>query len=317
VKKKIMDEIIKAKKIAIIPHISADGDALGSSFGLALGLKKLNKDVEVFLEEEVPTIYKFMPGLELEKEYTFQSSYYDLVIAIDVGDVSRLGERSELLNNGRKTVNIDHHKTNTLFAFYNLVDSGISSVGEMIYTMLVELGVEINKDIATCLYIAISADTGGFRYSNTTSATHKVISEIVSFGVDIADISKKIFDNVSFQKLKLVGKAVDSIELIENGKIAVIVISDKGLNISGLKDEDYDGIVNLGRNIEGVEVSILFREKPNGEIKINLRSNYYVDVSKLANMYMGGGHKRAAGCVVKGELKKMKKQVLEDLISEM
>ncbi|MEN8906899.1 MAG: bifunctional oligoribonuclease/PAP phosphatase NrnA [Clostridiales bacterium] len=313
----VVREIRKSKKIAIIPHISADGDALGSSFGIALALKKINKSVDVFLEEDIPQVYNFLPGKELEKEFKYESGFYDLVIAIDSGDVKRLGARSELFERGIKTINIDHHETNTFFGFHNWIEKKASSVGEMIYKLLKELNIELDKEISTCLYVAISADTGGFRFSNTTAYTHKIISELVSFGIDIADISRKIFDSISFSKLILMSRAINNTEIIEKGKVSIITLKDKETNIKGLRNEDYDGIINIGRNLHGVEVCILFRELLNKEIKINFRSNYYVDVAKIANMYKGGGHKRAAGCIQKGKLEEVKKWVLEDIIKEI
>jgi phosphoesterase RecJ-like protein len=314
---KILIEIKKSKKIAILPHISADGDALGSAFALALGLKKMNKDIDIYLEEEIPKIYDFLPGRDFKKDYEGNEIFYDLVIAIDTGSVERLGHRKFIFNNCINTINIDHHKTNDYFGFNNWIDVNASSVGEMIYAILKALNIDMDKDIATCLYVAISTDTGSFRFSNTTSLTHKIISDIISYEIDVADISKRIFDNISIQKLKLMSKAINSVELYENGKIALMSVSDDKIGIDGLKNEDFDGIVNLGRNVNGVEVSILLRKWNDKEIKVNFRSNYYVDVSKVAGVFKGGGHKRAAGCIIKGSPEEIKKIVLKEIISEI
>jgi phosphoesterase RecJ-like protein len=161
---KIISEIKEAGSIAILPHIYADGDALGSSFALALALKKFGKKVSVYLEEEIPYIYNFLPGIELAVVYKGETVVSELVIALDTGDKERLGTRADIFNKAKTTVNIDHHSTNSMFAQNNLVHTESSAVGEIIFQLIKMLGLELSQDISICLYTAISTDTGGFRY---------------------------------------------------------------------------------------------------------------------------------------------------------
>lgn len=313
----IITSIKESDKIIIMPHLNVDGDGYGSSLALGMILNKMGKHVKVLLEEAAPEVYTFLPGSELVDIYKVQNSFYDLAIALDTGDMGRLGQRADIFSSSKKTINIDHHNTNTEFAFYNYVDSKASAVGEIVYQLIKELGENLDRDISTCLYVAIATDTGGFRYSNTTAVTHQIAGELLNSGVDVADISQKLFDSTTLQKVKLSSLASDSLELLEKGKISIMVLTDEMMAKAGAKEEDCDGIVNIGRSIRGVEVSILLRQRKNGEIKGNLRSNTNVDVSAIAGMFGGGGHKKAAGFTAAGKLEDIKKQLIDDIKEEI
>ncbi len=311
--REIVKLIAQAGGIAIFPHVSADGDAIGSSLALALALKNAGKKVIVYLEENIPTVYRFLPGTELACFYDTQDEVMDINIALDTGDVGRLGTRGDAFFEAPCTINIDHHVTNTKFALLNFVDDMSASTGEIVYTLLKKLKLGIDRDIAACLYTAVSTDTGGFKYSNTTSETHRIASELLATGIDIGELSQRIFDNTTYTKLKLTQKAIELLELHENAKLAAVAISQADLQATGAKDEDCDGIVNIGRSIEGVEVSVLVKEKNAEEVRVNLRSKTHVDVSEVAAAFGGGGHKRAAGCTVKGSLQEVKEQMIKVL----
>ncbi len=311
--KELIKEIEKAESVAIFPHISADGDAIGSSLALALALKKIGKKVIVYMEESIPETYKFLPGIELAGFIGENDEVMELNIALDTGDTGRLGTRADFFFKGPVTINIDHHITNTKFAKYNHVDASSASTGELIFSLLKEMNSTIDKDMAKCLYTAIATDTGGFKYGNTTAETHRVAAELHSTGIDVAELSQKIFDNTTFVKLKLTQKAIELMELYENDLLAVTAITQDILQSTGAKDEDCDGLVNIGRSIEGVEVSVLIKEKSSNEIRVNLRSKSYVDVSDIAAAFGGGGHKRAAGCTIKGSIAEVKEQLIDSI----
>ncbi|HOQ36444.1 MAG TPA: bifunctional oligoribonuclease/PAP phosphatase NrnA [Acetivibrio sp.] len=313
VENRIIKLINEAERIAILPHVSADGDALGSSLALAIALRTMDKVVTVYLEEEIPSIYSFLPGRESAQVYGEKPDKYELVLALDTGDLERLGRRIAIFEEADKTVNIDHHTTNTEFARLNLVKVSSSAVGEIIYQLIKMMGIALDKDMATCLYVAIATDTGGFRYSNTTPITHQISADLINNGVDVANISQLVFETTSLPKVKLMGKAIDNMELLENGKLAFIYITDEMLKSIGAVEEDCDGLVNIGRNIEGVEVSILIRQRGDDEYKINFRSKSYVDVSSIANRHSGGGHVRAAGCTVKGDINEIKNALIKEI----
>jgi len=308
--KEISKLIAEAGGIAIFPHISADGDAIGSSLALGLALKNAGKKIAIYIEESIPTVFKFLPGIELADFYNEDSDTMDLNIALDTGDVGRLASRAEAFFKAPCTINIDHHVTNTKFGHLNFVDALSASTGEIVYSLIKQMKLKIDTDIATCLYTAIATDTGGFQYQNTTAETHRIAAELLETGINVGELSQRIFDNTTYEKLKVTQKAIELLELLENSRFAVVALSLEDIRSTGAKDEDCDGIVNIGRSIEGVEVSALIKEKENNEIRVNLRSKSYVDVSEVAAIYGGGGHKRAAGCTINGSLEDAKVKII-------
>ncbi|HHW32310.1 MAG TPA: bifunctional oligoribonuclease/PAP phosphatase NrnA [Clostridiaceae bacterium] len=313
----LASEINKAESIAILPHISADGDGLGSSFALGLALRKMNKQIKVFLEEPIPFIYDFLPGKELTGIITQEPENcdieYDLAIALDTGSLDRLGKRAAIFKNSRVTLNIDHHSTNSEFAHINYVRAEVSSVGEIIYRLLNTLNVDIDRDIAACLYVSISTDTGGFRYSNTKPETHRIAAELIEKDINVSEISQRVFETNSLEKVKLMAHTINSLQLFYGGKVAVTAITDEIIKSVGAKDEDSEGLVNIARSIQGVEVAVMLKENSDHTIKVNLRSNNYIDVAAVANHFSGGGHKRAAGCIIKASLEEAKTMLLDKI----
>jgi phosphoesterase RecJ-like protein len=314
---KLILEMKKSENIVILPHIQADGDGLGASLALGLALKKMSKKVKILLEEPISFTYEFLPGKELTQLYSqgIESEFekYDLAIALDTGDIERLGKRAPIFEKSKVTINIDHHNTNSEFACFNYVQAGLSSVGEMMYSLLDIMELNIDKDIATCLYTSIISDTGGFRYSNTKPDTHRIAAELIDKGVDVAEISRRVFETNSLEKIKLMAHAINSLQLYEDGKIAIISIGEQTMKDEGATEDDCNGMVNIGRDIQGVEVAIMLRECDDNSVKVNLRSNGYLDVSAIANQFSGGGHKKASGCIVKGSLEEVKIKLVDSI----
>jgi phosphoesterase RecJ-like protein len=307
---KITDVLKKSRCPLILPHIDADGDCLGSSLALSLVLRKMGSNPVICLEEEMPDMYKFLPGRDMITVYREGRDFHsDLVIAVDVGDVQRLGERAVYFRDAKITVNIDHHVTNTFFADINDVRPGYSSVGEIMVDIIDELGTGFDRDTAECLYVAIAFDTGGFRYGNTTSGTHIAASRLLGTGIDVAGISRKIFETVSYEKVMLTGEVAGTIRLVCGKRVCVMRITHEMMKKTGASEEDCEGIINIGRSIRGVEVAVLLREHGNG-IKANLRSNEFVDVAEIASMFGGGGHQRAAGFFLDGDIDAVEEKVI-------
>jgi len=235
------------------------------------------------------------------------------VLILDTGDLERLGKRVEIFNSIKHTVNIDHHTTNTEFASVNLVNTKAAAVGELIYQLIKSMEISLDQDISTCLYVAVATDTGGFRYSNTTALTHQITADLINNGVDVSKISQIVFETVPYKKVKLMGLAIDTIEISENGKLAFISVTEEMMKKTDASEEDCDGLVNIARNIEGVEVAVLVRQRSKDEFKINFRSQNYVDVSAIARKYSGGGHMKAAGCTLKGNMEEIKQMLKKDI----
>ncbi len=297
----IVCAIKKEQHPVILPHVNADGDALGASIALALALEKLGKRPVVYLEEGFPVLYGFLAAKSRVLRYEESIAPPSLAIAVDTGDTKRLGRRIELFDSAKVTINIDHHTTNTFYAEFNDVRSSCSSTGEIMVDIIQALSIEIDRSIAECIYVAIATDTGGFRYSNTSAKTHRIAARLLEKGIDVAGLSRNIFETLSYEKLKLMEKAISSIELLCSGKVCTMRLTDEALRQTGASEEDFDGLVNLGRNIRGVEAALLFRHSSSG-IKVNLRSNEYVDVAEIASKFGGGGHQRASGFTIEGKL---------------
>ncbi len=313
--KKIAEAINKAGTIAILPHIAADGDAVGSSLALAIALSRCGKNASVLLEEKIPQLYDFLPGIELSLPYTGEEGVYELAIALDCGDIYRLGSRRGVFEKAQVTVNIDHHPTNTGFAVYDYVDTKAAATGEILYRLMEHMGIRPDMDVSSCLYTAIVTDTGGFRYSNTTPETFSICSKLLEAGVDLSAISHRVFEVTSLSKVRLTGEAISTLEVHENGKVAVMMLTAEAMKRSGASDEDSDGIINIARNINGVEAAAILKELDNGDIKVSLRSNDYLDVSQIARKHSGGGHVKAAGFTVKdgSGMKKAATELLHEI----
>lgn len=311
---KIKELIQNAKSILIVTHENPDGDAVGSSLGLSNGLKKLeNKKVDVLIPK-ANAMYNFLPGFEeIKKEANAED--YDLCIALDTSDLERLGECRETFEKIEKTIVIDHHITNQNFGDVCYVNAVASSTCQNIIVILATLDISINKEIATCIYSGILTDTGAFRY-NVQPETFEFAGMLLETGIDIAKIYKKLFDETTKERTKLLGRAINNLEILEDGKIAFTYITDTDMKELNNQDGDHENIVNYGRNIEGVEVSVFFRER-DGKYKVSLRSNEYVDVSIIATMFSGGGHKKAAGFELSESLEEAKKSVLAEIKKQL
>jgi len=309
--KDLINLIKNSDTIAIVTHTSADGDALGSSFGLALALEKMGKKVSVFLEEPVPKMLDFLPGQHLVAECNNEE--HDLCICVDTSDMKRLGKRGDIYSRAAKKITIDHHTTNNMQADGLWIDESAAATGEMIYKLIKSLNAEINRGIAINLYTAIVTDTGGFRYSNTTPESHIIAADLLLRDVPFTEIVKKVFDTVSYSKMVLMKKILQNLTLHYNGKVAVSYLMNDDIVSVDAQTDDFEGLVNVGRNLEGVEVSLFLREEQPGVFKGSLRANEYVDVARIASVFSGGGHKRAAGFTIEGGLEESINKVLKEI----
>ena len=306
---------------AILPHVDPDGDTLGSCLALSGILSALGVKTEVITEDGLSKLFQLLdPGdwgsvRDFSRDPDILPGQYDGIVAVDAGSPERLGNRRGFFEKGKLTINIDHHRTNTLFGMYYHVDRQASSSGEMVYRLSEALGVTVCQSAATALYAAIATDTGGFRYSNTRPETHRVAAAILDCGLtmDLSELNRLMFERSTYGKAILSARAVTNMRFYAGGLIALTRISLKEMKLTEATEEDCDGIVNIGRNMEGVEVSVFLREREAGDLKVNLRSNGSVDVSRIAAFFGGGGHERAAGFSFRGEMPQIIPPLLEKI----
>ncbi|MBQ7075411.1 MAG: bifunctional oligoribonuclease/PAP phosphatase NrnA [Clostridia bacterium] len=305
----IAKAINESNNIIILPHKSVDGDCLGSSYALKLGLLKLGKNAQVIVEEKDKDAKFFV--IIKDKESCAQNP--DLVIAVDCGDIDRLESRRGIFDSCENTVNIDHHGTNDGYAKLNFVDACASATGEIIFKLLKFLQVEIDDNIAQNLYIAISSDSGRFSYSNTTCETHEIAGELIQYNFDFPYLNAFIFDTNSQKELVLIKEALKTLEVLADGKIASVTVSEKVIKKYKATDSELGGIVNYPRSIDTVQIAFYFKEQKDG-VKVSMRSNG-PDVSKIAKKYGGGGHERASGCTLNMPVKKAKKIMYDEAMA--
>ncbi len=283
--------------ILLIAHVSPDGDTLGSSFALYGALSAAGKRLQIVCEDAVPGIYGFLPFSD-KLIPPGQARPAEAVICVDCADVARTGRCEPLFRAAKETLNIDHHGTNDNYADFNYVKKA-AATGELIYRLLTELKVPVSRDVAACLYAAISTDTGNFSYSNTTPDTLRVTAELLDAGIDLPDLSRRLFRTVPFKKLKLQALAVDKAKLYENGRIGIAYVTLDEIASCGAKAEDTEGIIDVIRDIDSVEIAVFLRESEDGTVRASLRGKTCADVSEIATRYRGGGHRLAAGCTLR------------------
>ncbi|MFA7673817.1 MAG: bifunctional oligoribonuclease/PAP phosphatase NrnA [Clostridia bacterium] len=291
-------DIKKNNRFILFPHVMADGDAVGCCIALAKYLQVIKKDVIILMEEKIPSVYMFMnEGIDIQIYDESKKYEYEVCIALDTGDINRLGKRQGIYLSSI-TYNIDHHKTNNEYGLYNYIDCDASSVGEILFYLMKQMGVRIDHDMAQGIYVAISTDTGGFRYQNTNKKCFEISAELMDTGIDIQKISEWVFEKTNLKKLRLYESTIQNIKIYFNGKVALSSIRYDEYKSLDVTDEDFEGLVNIVKNIDGVDVGVFVRDRDNGEVKVNLRSNVdMVDVSLIACENNGGGHTRAAGFV--------------------
>lgn len=309
--KKIIDLIKSAENIALFCHVNCDGDAVGSLFALKKVLEEFGKKVTAFIDTKIPERLKFMPEIYQAEYLTeFENRNFDLYVSLDCGDLARLGVFAEIFEKAENTISIDHHTSNTRFAKENLVVPDASATGEIIFELVSAGNLLISKETATLIYGAIASDTGSFQYSNTSSKTHKIASQLIELGADSVMVNKKLFDTLQVNEIKIQGYAMNSFELYEDGKICFVGITKEKMDEIGCLYEDVEGIAGFPRSVAGVEIGLLAKEWKKNLFKISIRCNEYADATSIAGKFGGGGHIRAAGCTIEGRLDEVKEKIV-------
>ncbi|EOD00625.1 DHH family phosphoesterase [Caldisalinibacter kiritimatiensis] len=315
--KSLGEKLKESKSVCLISHIHPDGDSIGSLLGFGLALRQIEGlEVKFAYVDDIPSNFSFLPGIENIKKVG-RDEYFDMIITLDCSDIERLGEMKTILESADTIVNIDHHVSNLDYGDLNIVLPKASSTGEIIYKILEYLGLNVTKEIATCLYVAISTDTGSFKYESTSAYTHIVASRLLEKGIDLNKINVELYQSTSLNKANLLIKALNTLEFYENKKVAVVYISRNMLEDCKATIHDTNGIVEFIRNISTVEVACVLKEIANNEIKVGLRSKRYVDVADIAKRFNGGGHVRASGCTIFKSIEEAKHDILEEILKDI
>jgi phosphoesterase RecJ-like protein len=308
-----LDEILKeikvAQNIVILTHESPDGDAIGSSLAMRLMLKELEKECDVIIPE-YSRLFDFLPGIETIKKES-QIKNYDLAIAVDCADIKRIAKK-EYFENAKKTIVIDHHGSNNMFGDLNYVNPVSPACCEILAGIAEYFKMKITKELGTCIMTGIITDTGGFRHDGTNSETFEFAASLLKKGVNVSDIYKRVLQTTTKPCFELTRVALNRLEFFEEGKVAFTYITQADMQSVDAKTGDHEGIVEIGRNVEDVEVSVFAREIEDGW-RLSLRSNQYINVSDVCIMFGGGGHPRAAGATITGNIEEVKEKILTQI----
>ena len=299
--------IKSAKKVAIFTHVRPDGDALGSSLALSLALDFLNIQNDVYDESTIPANLECLPCLE-RVQSNLKREEYDLYIALDCADISRLGVFSSTFEKAAKknirTVNVDHHIFNPLFARYNFVRNCAANC--MNVAMLIDaLGVSLSKPIAEHLLAGLLTDSGNFSHDDVTEECFLLSAKLIAVGADVRKLNYELFKKQTKARAKLHSEVMNKIRYYHDDKFAAIVIPLETIERCGADNTMTEGFVDFPLNVDTVEVAASIMEVKRGQYRVSLRSKTYADVNGIAGVYGGGGHIRAAGCMLFGDIEEI------------
>lgn len=312
-----IEQLIKSKHVLLASHINPDGDAIGSMLGLGLALEVMKKKVQLYNQSALPAVYQFLPSIHRIKRDPGDIAAYDTAIILDCSDLQRIGDYAEAVNRIPTVINIDHHVTNNRFGNFQLIDGKASSTAEIVYRLIKGLGLPVTMAMAYSIYTGIMADTGSFRFSNTTQEAFRISHEMMLAGADPHTVAHHVYETISLNRIKLLTMLFDTIEVSEDGTFSIMTLTQNMLNAAGTEIADVNGLINYAKRIENVKVAALLYERKNGKksghdgshYHVSLRSDGSVNVSNIAATFGGGGHISAAGFDVYITLPELKKQL--------
>lgn len=293
----LLAAIQKAERLLLTSHLNPDGDAIGSGLGLARVLRAVGKSALFWTHDEVPGIYSPLAGsgrvhVGAEPPPGFPDAY-DTCVVLECPTLERSGLDGHLAD--FDLINIDHHMGNTNYGRVNWVDTAAPALGEMIHTLAGGLSAQLDRAAASCLYLALVSDTGGFRFNNTTARAFEAAADLVRAGAEPQQIASWLYESRPLGSVRLLGETLGTLALHADGAIATVTVSQEMFERAGARPGDSEGLIDHARSIAGVEAAALLREQPDGLWKVSLRSRDRIDVEAIARRHGGGGHRNAAG----------------------
>jgi len=297
--------------------MNPDGDAIGSLIALGLCLDAMDKKTTLYNESPIPAVYRFLPSVNRVAGHIADDTDFDTAVVLDCGNLERVGEGMAAVCRAPVVINIDHHSTNKGFGDFRYIDTAACATSEIIYGIILKMGVPITKPIATAIYTGILTDTGSFRFSNTNQTAFSICEEMIACGVNPYNIAQHVYGTYSLGRIKLLNLALDSIEISKNGKLSMMTLTHEMLDETRTQPQDADGLINYARGIEDVKVAVLIQQNESGngternpnQYHVSLRSDGTVDVGAIAASFGGGGHFSAAGFNIKSRLPDLKRRI--------
>ncbi|HLD50185.1 MAG TPA: bifunctional oligoribonuclease/PAP phosphatase NrnA [bacterium] len=300
-------------------HVSPEGDAIGSILAMESLLRRLGKKTKVVAEDDFPTRLSCLSSKRWNKLSDFQSKPADFqaLVVADCPTLERIGQVKNLVGPRTVIFNIDHHVSNSRFGRYNYVQPGAAASGEVVFDIFKKMRVPITREDATNLYVALSTDTGSFKYGNTTVRSHLIAAELIKTGIPLEKINDELYSTYSLNKINLYSRLLSRVKTSAEGRLAWATVRCEDLEKSGATYEDTEGFIDFLKFLKEVEIAFFLMELPQGgHVRISFRSRGRHDVNRIATHFKGGGHRKASGCILPGELKKVEKVVLEKILRE-
>ncbi len=303
----------------VVSHVQPDGDAVSSTLVVGWLLSCLGKKYVMVNEGPIPKRMEYLWQSEhiVDLSQTPLSESHKFVICVDCADFKRTGKSSLHFSEDARILNIDHHPTNDAYGEVNLIIPNAAATVEILYDLIRFMKLEMNQSVATAIYTGLLTDTGGFRYSSTTPKVMAAASTLLEYGVDGPGLSELLLEQMTLPQLRLLTRALNELQISEDGKISWVSLNDNDMKMTGAIHEDLEGIVNYPRNIQGVEVGLLFKVINENAVKVSMRSAGLVDVANVAQSFGGGGHVRAAGARIEGTLEEIVPRVIEQVKKQL
>lgn len=316
----LVEEFRASGPLLLTSHVHPDGDAVGSLLGLYHFLRALGKtDVQCVLSDPPPRVYRTLPGADKIKACDGEIGPYDTLVVVDVSSLERTGEAAQFAVPGKKVIVVDHHLEENPDGTLGFIDASYAAVGEIIAELFRVAEVPITAEAAHCAYVAQITDTGGYRYSNTNARSHRIASDLLETGLNVAAINGEVFDQISVNKFEMLRRALARAKFAAGGRVAYSNVSYEDLEEIGGDKEDMNGLVNHLRNIAGVQAGILFNAPKAGVTKVSLRSGPALNASEFMREFDGGGHAAAAGATIEREMAEVRSEMLarlEEVLTE-
>ena len=312
--KRIVSALNDGGSFLITTHRDPDADGIGSMLALGKTLLNADKDVVLWTEAPVPPPNNRLKGADSIVQVIDPERDFDGVVVLDCAEIERAGRLLDNPGKLKPLINIDHHETNSFFGDLNLVDVNSSSTGELIFKVIKLGGFPVDRDVAGNVFSAIQADTGSFRYDNTSPACLRIAAEMMDYGANPWKISREVMDGYSLSRLRLLEMALGTLEFYHAGKIGVMTIFLEMFSKAGAGPEDSERFVDYPRFVSGVEIAVLIRQTGENDYKFSLRSNGRVNVAQLASRFGGGGHAKAAGIDCHGSIGPLKEDFLREAV---
>ena len=310
---RVDSRLLGADDILILCHKNPDGDTLGSGAALCLALRRLGKTAAVLCSDPIPAMYAFLPITVFDGSFAPR-----FVVAVDVARIQLFGDKNNMPRYAEHVdLCIDHHASNSGYAYESLVDGSAAAAAELLTSLIPELGVELTPDIAACLYTGLATDTGCFRFTNTTAATHRAAARLIEAGADVATLNERLFECRSHARMEAERMALESLEYYYGDRCAMICLTWDQIQAAGVAGAELEDLTSLPRSIEGVEVGLTLRQQKDGSYKISVRTGNQTNACSIARRLGGGGHPRAAGCEISGNLDNAKHAILDEVKKEL